>query len=333
MTMRYNCPTCGATSYGERAECPVCDNAPTVGPWKVQTDGEYISVVGHGTQCGEPGCAAHPRMVAWDIRRPDAVAIVEAADRIRALEARLAAKAADLNVAAMAAIRALADATPAAEALERRVRAETLYEAADAWCPYEGEVPAWLRDRAADIERGVDFKRGGSLMDEQEKLRRLSEEHDRACSGALRMLEVGWQMVTEVERRMDGQLDANDPLRVAVERWSEETAIYNLGDLRGHAQTERDGYLAQLAALRAAATVARNWQRAPGGCWGDVCAMLDVVLADTVSAAEAHRRRAQAEALALAVDHLRTMAGRGNPEALRASELVADLADEIARKR
>lgn len=49
---------------------------------------------------------------------------------------------------------ALADTAAAAEAHDRRVRAEALREAADRWSDQEDDVPRWLRARADEIERG-----------------------------------------------------------------------------------------------------------------------------------------------------------------------------------
>jgi hypothetical protein len=55
------------------------DDTPTPGPWTVKVEGKYVSVIGPRYECHEVGCTVeHRRIVAWDIRHADAVAIVEA---------------------------------------------------------------------------------------------------------------------------------------------------------------------------------------------------------------------------------------------------------------
>jgi len=55
------------------------DDTPTPGPWTVKVEGKYVSIIGERYECHKPNCPVeHRRVVAWDIRHADAVAIVEA---------------------------------------------------------------------------------------------------------------------------------------------------------------------------------------------------------------------------------------------------------------
>jgi hypothetical protein len=168
---------------------------------------------------------------------------------------------------------------PAAEAHDRRVRAETLREAAEALggrMQVDDEVGEWLRARADEIERAR-AERAEGQRDEMRAL--LATAIDVITLPGHAFARSAW-----------------DQACLLAGRYSDENLRHDFGKL---ARAERaEG---QLAALRVAA---RETLIAYGGEGDPLGAALEAALDDGAQAAEAHDRRVRAEALREAAEAL-----------------------------